>query len=471
MKLTLYEDKSHIILLYMFACFVSLIPSVFLQDQAQEIYFGWAAIIIGVLTEFSYILISKKIITFANIYLICLFIFHFGQVVINGIALDYTYKKLSVLEALGSSLYTRATFYSLAFFIICSITILIIESRIVIENCVDTSIQSNNINKQLFLLGFVIFCISFPVNLWISVQSLNAIASGNYFDTFEVPISGIQSAISSFLIIGIILIMLSLSKKNFALFTVYLLSVAYFAWTMLSGGRGKAVIAIVLLTYIFFKETKVTWWKILLFLTAAFFGMYMLSAISLIRDTGAITLSSISNVSKTLNNPFFSTLDEFGSTLQTVGWSMRWAKNHFFRCGLTYLESLLSIFPNFGGIFESINKDAVFTIQLQEAYIGGSVIGEAYFNFGYLGIFMAVPIGVLIGIISNKLDFLFKMKSYYEIAYYVMPCYEALWWIRDSFQSMCRNVVWAALLIYAINFFVVHIKSNPSHRILFKLFN
>ena len=83
--------------------------------------------------------------------------------------------------------------------------------------------------------------------------------------------------------------------------------------------------------------------------------------------------------------------------------------------------------------------------------MGGSFIGELWFNFGYFSIFIALFFGILLGKFSiaifkkNKKNYSFFMPYFLYIATLVV------WWVRQYFTT----VAWSALF-YGIVIFILH---------------
>ena len=102
-----------------------------------------------------------------------------------------------------------------------------------------------------------------------------------------------------------------------------------------------------------------------------------------------------------------------------------------------------------------MTKRSSFPLYLQEygtlngnyINIGGSLIGELFFNFNILGgIVAALFIGLLIGKISRKSALHFKMQNYYGLVKYIPIMFTCIYWIRDYFGGGIREAVWGPLM-------------------------
>lgn len=458
MKIRIGRDKMLLIMIYVLCSALGIMVGYYIRNT--EFVVGWLGIITLINFVYAELLIykfSEKILSFANIFVVFLYLFHFGHVFILLFDQDHYFSNLDLEVLLGHNYFILSELFSLLFVTFCVTGVVWkLEKKHSfqfqeIERC-----QIYNKNKLMFTGVFVIL-ISFPIHLRISLQQIQMTAAGDYFDSFNINVSGLQSAISSFLVMGIIMIMLVFHKNRVILFVVYGISVIYYAWTMMSGGRGHAVIAIMLLTFVLLKLIKISVWKLIALFFVAYFVMKCLTAIAQIRNFGDINLEKVVSSMREVENPIVSTFEEFGGTQYTVGLVLKHSESNQYAFGTTYIESLVSILPNINGIFTEINKNAIFTLQLNEAYIGGSIIGESYYNFGIFGFVVAYIIGVLVGKISVNVERVIEEKSYNLLAYYVMPCFGVIWWIRDSFNSVCRNSIWAWLFIMFFYYIYDHI--------------
>ena len=122
--------------------------------------------------------------------------------------------------------------------------------------------------------------------------------------------------------------------------------------------------------------------------------------------------------------------------------------------GVGYASGFLNIFPNVNGFIDSYRDSMVyvsnFPVQYQQ-YMGGSYIGELYFNFGYFSVIFAILIGIFIGFICNMVS----NKNNYDKSLSYIICLiiytNMLWWIRDYFSGMIREIIWSAIIIIILN--------------------
>lgn len=115
------------------------------------------------------------------------------------------------------------------------------------------------------------------------------------------------------------------------------------------------------------------------------------------------------------------------------------------------------IFPNIFGILDSFKNSFIFVYNFPPSYrfaLGGSYLGELYFNFEdiscILTILIGIFIGIVIGILDKKILECIKKDSMIELSIYIIIFINILSWIRGYFADMVRETIWTSLLIYII---------------------
>ena len=167
----------------------------------------------------------------------------------------------------------------------------------------------------------------------------------------------------------------------------------------------------------------------------------------------------------THRNILIEALREYGNTAYTaLCVVLLWLEFNPPSWGLSYLLGLSAIFPNVGGIMGDLTTKSAFAVTLQEHgaltdqyyNIGGSIIGEFFFNFNVTGgIIASLVFGLILGILNNNIRFFFYTKQYYGILYYVPVMFNVTYWIRDCFGSIIRDIVWGIIFCYIMRKFKI----------------
>ena len=195
---------------------------------------------------------------------------------------------------------------------------------------------------------------------------------------------------------------------------------------------------------------KFSRWKIVLLTVFAYLGVVVLNTVADVRMQGMQIFGS-----SFLNNlggfALLDILQEMGSSIYTPYLCVLQRGNEYQTAwGRTYIYSLITIMPNLNGVFTEYINASSFVKALDGVALGGSFIGETFFNFGYLGIIVTF----LIGIVVYKLDLWFKLSvikgNAINIAFCIPIICTCLWWVRDASNGFVREIVWGAIVLLCV---------------------
>lgn len=427
----------------------------------QNMFF-WITIFHLLITFFTLNVFSIKLYSVSGIFILLSYIFHLGQVILKGIENNYQYSfDLSLI--LDPEIYKSAVIFSLL--IISMISIGVMLSKI-FEGKSRNKIESkmNVSNKFLIKLGLVIFLITFPFEFYYSFTKLAVGLQEGYEGIFDLEENGFLSLFARFHLIGVALLIMGYSKQTKKSLIILLVYTFYLLITMLSGGRMYQIVSLVILMYIFIRSTKfkVNVKKVLLIFVVGFFLVTVINTIADIRSIKSRNFELVySNFVKNLNNnPIYGALEEFGGSLYTVGLTILKVPNSFdYSHGFQFLTNFISVLPNVNSIFTEFNLSNNFVLLLNVPTIGGSFIAELFYSFKYVPYLVAIIIGILIGKVSEKLEHYLAQEQYLKVAYYIIPVFSLLLWVRGTSGVLYRNTILAIIFVYIITKFFIK-KSN-----------
>ncbi|MBE7010903.1 MAG: O-antigen polysaccharide polymerase Wzy [Ruminococcaceae bacterium] len=310
--------------------------------------------------------------------------------------------------------------------------------------------------EQLWSLGKWMFIITFPFRLFADAKGLYYSILGNYLDYYKNAVGGYVQAIGEFSICGALLMMIACRKKKNIGITIYLLSIFYCFICMFIGNRGHWLIYIILFTYlaaryfIKFRAKQVIAIVLTSFLCICFLNTIRETREATDRNMHTFTEEFASQLTE--KNAVLGIVSELGNTFYTAYLSMQKVPQAIpYAYGSSYLKGFISVLPNWGESYQKIYDEAYFVKLYHVGGIGGSVIGEAYHNFGDYGLIMLFLISLLVGRVSLLFDDAIKRRDYLLIAYLVPLFTKILWWPRDSFASIPRPFVWGFLFVWGMS--------------------
>lgn len=323
------------------------------------------------------------------------------------------------------------------------------------------SILRKDSNSTIFI-GRVLVLIGIVPKIYYSLQKVRLFLAGSYLDTYSLTIPGYIAFISNLTEYGLLAIIISKLSQNRRIAGEALLFLIIELLGMVSGNRGYATISLLMLMFILitFHAKHVERSKLLLYLVIGYLLVVGLTIIGRFRSVPDRSFANILSYLKEVDvfQPLVLILVELGGTFTSVANSLMFFPAYVpFRYGLNYVVGFLTIFPDIFNLSPLINGEMFFPQRYPNnygAFAGGSYIGESYYSFGWAGIFLFLLVGYLI----EQIDVSYRkaMATSHELkAVMLLPLmFNCLWWVRDYFGSMVRDIVWMNLILLILSYFV-----------------
>lgn len=414
----------------------------------------FSVFLFGVDTAF-FMILRKKLFSVAYIFVALSFLFHIGQVILHAFFEDYNYIITDCLKMYPQELTRNALFFSIN--IIQIVTFFILLSTDTKRKRESRRPRFNKINnEQIRIIGWILFIITVPMKFVYIKTAISVVQDDTYVSSTVAGFSGIYIQISNFCIISFVILLLAYSYNKIMQIIILGFGVSFFVWSMLSGGRIYSVISILILFLCYINTNNISSKKIVLIVAFGVLLLQLITSITYIRTTHDFNIISLIQYAfNPANNFILKTLDEFGGTVATVIFTFDEVPRYVdFHKGLSYIKAWMLVGLNINGVLEQISREVAYTLILSRKFnLGGSYIGELYYNFGYLGYVFSPVIGLFIGKLSEISDYCLEKRLVIEFALLVMPIYASISWIRGYFNSFPRASVWGGILIlflYAI---------------------
>lgn len=420
------------------------------------LFFVSIIIVLNILIDLYVLRLCKiKILSMTGIFISFTYLFHFGQVILNGIFKNHEYKYANMLKLYNFSYVKK----SVPFMIITLSAVLI---GVVISSYGKIKTEDSGPVQTIDLsfvrtLGWIILIITFPLKIKYDIDALVTSSISGYNDTLHMSYSGIYIQISLFYIIGFILLLIGYKDCKNKAKMILTLELIYLCLTMISGGRIYQTISICLIMFFYLNcVEKINIKSFIIYAALGYLLLKVLTVISIVRANNTGSFKVIANAFFSLkNDPISSALEEFGSTIQTmIVTIIKIPLVQDFQNGKTYLLSFSGALVNINGSIDEIITKANFVKNLNTKGIGGSYIAELYYNFGNYSYIIAVVIGFIVNKVSNTINRLVTKRSFDKLAYYIMPFYYTIMWVRGSFIDFSRAIIWGIVFIWSINIFV-----------------
>ena len=362
---------------------------------------------------------SDTIIQLPIIFLVISYIFHISRLLIEVI---FNYKDNIQPQYLSWFSFNDVK-YSVLFYMVCTFFYCL---GIVIYAFYDKKPHKKiKENKYLFcsknmfmLIAIVLLVIGIIPRMMIDINSLIMRINGNYLSVYSLDLSG-KGGLASLVYTAILMIVYAVEDRKKANIIIFI----SFFWeiiVMFSGMRFDAISFIIALLYIYFtKEKKIMIKDLIKYFILLFFILVLINTIRNLRtDAFSISIFIKTFIEQILKNPIIEMFAEMGSSLLSVILPYKFVpKNVSYGYGLTYIKTILSLIPKIGNIMD-LKEVQYMTLMPFNWAVGGSWIGEIYYNFGWIG---AIFCGI-IGYIVCSIDILIKrVKNNYFACLFCFP--------------------------------------------------
>ncbi|KXU51591.1 O-antigen polymerase [Longibaculum muris] len=253
--------------------------------------------------------------------------------------------------------------------------------------------------------------------------------------------------------VAVIFLIIGYSKEKKVKFIVLGNIIYSFLKIWLIGQRGYEFIFVIFIAVIYYTFiAKINFKKMIMLFVVVLFSLSLMKSVVYTRDsTQKVNFSSVvSNVVK--DNIVVETLAEFGNTFYTAQIINYEVPNNVDFCyGKEFFMSTLTMLPNIGGLSNKLKEvNLIYQMSItQYRGIGGSMIGEFYYNFGWLGFIFMFAFGDLCAKLSRKISFDEKIDSV-QAALYIALFQNLIWFIRDSIMSLPRKCLFELILPYIL---------------------
>lgn len=432
-----------------------------LLDESFENWvrsFAILSIIQLIFNIFSLKIVGEELFSLSTLFIIFTYLFHFGHIFLVGIQADLQYTNELLINTVNNSLLKKASMFTLSVqsFVTSGMMVYLIKP----VNCKVKPTGNQEISKQVaHYMGIICILVGIIPMVYIDFSKIIAFFQYGYLATFNLTVRNIY-IIARLTIVGVMLLIIA-NKENKKLSTVLvIITIIYEIFSMISGSRGKAVVTIISFIYLYTKVVnKLKFRIIFIYLASAYLLMLLINTIKEFRLISGDFHSFIEILSsQNFLNPINDMIYEFGGTMLTVCYSMLYFPQYVpIQWGSNYLFSVFIWLPsNIGNLDYFINKVQYISYFPgdTEQFMGGSYVGELYYSFNYFGIIISFFIGMFVALISMKIRENILNQNIIKIVLNLILFSNILWWVRDYFGGIFRELIWTSLFLYFLNIFV-----------------
>lgn len=264
-------------------------------------------------------------------------------------------------------------------------------------------------NQNIFFIGVIFLCVGVIPKLTVDINKLVVGITRGYLAIYDIELSG-KAGLGTLVYSGIICIIIAKRKNIFLCRVIIILTSAYEGVMMFSGGRYMSLSMIITMCFVYINYIeKINWKKLMQYSVCVILGLAFINTVRELRSMGIVLSMFVEEYFTQLqNNPIINEMLELGGTLRTVVLSVESFPMYAdFAYGSTYWKFFLYVISGAKEIFSIDMRDMTFIFRFPYQYqmaLGGSYLGEAYYNFGWFGVFFSYIVGILVGRIGKRLE-------------------------------------------------------------------
>ena len=465
--------NSFFILVYVFLMLLIQSHTLLIDNQSLMTINGIGGYLFLFWMFYTHKKLKDEFISFYIVFMVIMIVFTYSQ------SLLYPFNRISETKNLLNivtevSLISAQAYTLLSYFIIHFGALITFNkvnyNKIMIKD-------DNTALKSLFITGLLLFFISLPAFI-VNVYTLSSVVS-SYGYRALFGYDGIQYvnhsllvrvllSVEGFFIPSLLLLYIGSPNKNYKkasliLFTVYILV------TLFIGGRSDAAVLVASIGLLmYYRGLKINKRKLIYYGIILYLFLSILPVIAIIRDQANRTFFDyfvlyFSNLGNTdLLSELFSELG--GSMFPVIKVMEKVPILEPYNLGKSYYYGVLSIVPNLG--FWDIHPSQIYAngsswlmnvLNLNYGP-GFSMQAEVFWNFGWFGLILFVPIGLLLGKVFGSIS----KKKYNIVALSMMLIIfsETVLVVRGEILTLTRPLFYTVLPIYIL--FSIIQKSNVS---------
>lgn len=411
---------------------------------------------------FAYLYVDFKInkkFTYSALFVIILYLFHFGQLVLLTFFSD-SYEHIRILLLLDTN-------HALYGFRIMTASLAALCLGVLWKSAgyINRKGYEKKYNVNWIKLSKHIIYATFFVKLALDVTTLfiSLTAGGNVARLFVNTFPNVLLFYGKISLLGFAILLVSLKYHSQKQKRLFFFIIGYILIMMLSGIRSENVgyLAIFLFLYLQTRLKPLKVRQFILYGVYAFFGLTFIVAVGEFRSYTNKSFESFSELTDELltkQNVVLGLFDTCGDTGYTAHETLNAYLPKFGPSyGDAYYKGVTAVIPNLlpsiidvGAITESsscpikLQRSNVLNKNYQN--IGGSFLAELYMNFGvWGGVVMCFIWGLFFGWVGKKSAIAFEQDNIYQLIILIPIMLASIYWVRSYFGGGVREAVWDIL--------------------------
>lgn len=366
-------------------------------------------------------ILRKELICPYIMYLVCAYVFLFGQCLFWAIGIIPQRKNLFTRYSEDELL------PAMVFTILCLLAIqigAILSAKDLSKNRFEGSLENRKYKieesmQAIKISAWILFAVSVVPYYYSLLQELTLVLDGNYKDLYLLNSGGrfdeILELLESFYIPSLFMLIVAYPKNKLIFTIAIVLMITKMVASFAIGGRGGSFLILIGFVCIWhYVKKPINFTKVLIIALAAYILLTAGAVVGEVRNRRDRTFDTYVEAYNKISeeeSPVVNTFGEMGWQLSsTVEMINHVPSDYEFRYGSSYFYAMTTIIPNLGfwdlhpaAVHANLGKWLQGVMNLNYGP-GFSPTAEAYLNFGWFGILFMVLEGFLLGKILTMAD-------------------------------------------------------------------
>lgn len=327
------------------------------------------------------------------------------------------------------------------------------------RSAAERGVEPKVLAKSLIFVGL-------PFWLYVNGSKMMGAASDAYRGVYSLVIPAPIQALSFFFEAGLLLMLLLVGseRKGTSLFWIV---VAVNVVLMATGSRQYSVCFLAVWCLIYFCYLRrLSPGRIVVMVAACVCLLFLVDAFGELRTTG-FSLEALSTylTKASFFDVAWDSLGEFGSAFSTLVISMANVPSVLsYGMGATYLAGVLSVVPMLVGRFPALKASTQFTTSLSVAFLGGSMLGEFFYNFGWFGVVGSFLVGALLARCQSSLNEAGSEERVVSVWVSAVLAVFLLLFIRGYFTDAIMKLAYVFLFSWLVTHLVNYDSRQGPHK-------
>ena len=314
-------------------------------------------------------------------------------------------------------------------------------------------------------VAFTLFAVGLPFRLYVDSMRIMGASLSGYEGVYSLVIPSIVQAAAFYCDAACLMFLLLLGKQRKSSLLFWTVCI-YKLILMSTGARQEAFCFIAVWVFLYFGYIrKLSLARLIVLIMGSLALLFAVDAFGELRTQGfSFAALQVYFTEHSVFDAAWDSLGEFGCALSTLIVSIVYVPQLVdFGMGSSYIAGLMSVVPTLVNRFAGLKASTLFTTMLPgTSFFGGSMLGELYFNFGWIGLLGTFAIGGIVAACQNSFNDYSGRDITARVWVASVMAVFLLLYIRGYFTDAVMKFVYTLLFARCSSGLITHFQNRSS---------